>query len=264
MPIPQNISEAAVKALKTENAVEKARESRSLFQSWQNGELCWAFTKAPLTRPGRPQKPDLLPPNKMPKRGKAGSLSNRVSLLHALAHIELNAIDLAWDIVLRFGEELGQDFAQDWLEVADDEARHFLLLEERLNELGSYYGALPAHDGLWQSAIDTGHDIFARLAIVPMVLEARGLDVSPATIERLRKVGDEPSADRLQTIYEDEIDHVAKGVKWFQLHCTKLCLDSESEFKRCVKTYFKGDLKPPFNEKARNDAGFPASFYKLC
>lgn len=264
MPGPQNISEAAVIALKIENAVEKARVSRSLFQSWQDGGLHWAFTQTPLTRPGRPLKPEFLPPNKMPKRGKAGSLNNRISLLHALAHIELNAIDLAWDIVLRFGEELGQEFAQDWLEVADDEARHFLLLEKRLNELESFYGALPAHDGLWQSALDTGHDISARLAIVPMVLEARGLDVSPSTIDRLRKTGDDLSADCLQTIYEDEIDHVAKGVKWFQHHCTSRNIDSESEFKRCVKTYFKGVLKPPFNEKARSDAGFPATFYKLC
>lgn len=264
MPHPKDISEAAVQALTTSDAVEKARISRLLFSQWVEGSIPLAFSNDPIAKPGRPEKPELLAPGKMPKRGKAGSLGNRITLLHALAHIELNAIDLAWDIVLRFGAEMGDAFVKDWLEVADDEARHFLLLEQRLNDLGSAYGALPAHDGLWQAALDTGHDISARLAIVPMVLEARGLDVSPATIERLHRAGDTQSADCLQIIYEDEIGHVAKGVKWFMHHCANEQIDSESEFKRCVKTYFKGVLKPPFNDSARNDAGFPASFYKLC
>lgn len=263
MPHPKNISEAALSALLTADAEEKAEISRSYFSLWQQGKLDFDFTEASPPRPGRPDKPELLPPNQMPKRGKAGTLANRINLLHALAHIELNAIDLAWDIVLRFGASMERKFTQDWLEVADDEARHFLLLQNRLNELGSYYGALPAHGGLWQAAIDTGHDLTARLAIVPMVLEARGLDVSPATIERLYKVGDEKSADCLDIIYNDEIGHVAKGVSWFMHYCQERAIDAESEFKRCVKTYFRGILKPPFNESARNDAGFPASFYKI-
>ncbi|MGD8325486.1 MAG: ferritin-like domain-containing protein [Sphingomonadales bacterium] len=263
MSDPKNISEAAFAALSTADAKAKAEISRFYFSLWQRGKLDFTFTEIPPSRPARPEKPELLPPNQMPKRGKAGSLTNRITLLHALAHIELNAIDLAWDIVLRFGASMDRKFTQDWLEVADDEARHFLLLQNRLKELESYYGALPAHDGLWQAAIDTGHDLTARLAIVPMVLEARGLDVSPATIERLYRVGDEKSAECLDIIYNDEIGHVAKGVSWFMHYCQEKDIDAESEFKRCVKAYFKGILKPPFNESARNEAGFPASFYQL-
>jgi uncharacterized ferritin-like protein (DUF455 family) len=162
-----------------------------------------------------------------------------VALLHALAHIELNAIDLAWDLVARFaGNDLPRRFFDDWVAVADEEATHHGLLAARLAELGAAYGDLPAHDGLWEAAADTAHDLLARLAVVPLVLEARGLDVTPEMIRRLERAGDGASAAILRIIYRDEIKHVAAG-----------------------RHHFKGSLKPPFNNAARDEAGFGPSYY---
>src|SRR5690606_30985264 len=142
------------------------------------------------------------------------------ALLHALAHIELNAVDLSWDAVARFPEAgFPRGYVDDWVRVADEESKHFLLLADRLEQLGSRYGALPAHDGLWQAAAATMDDPLARHAVVPLVLEARGLDVTPAMIARLRDVGDDASADILQVIFDDEIGHVAVGKRWFDHLC---------------------------------------------
>lgn len=198
----------------------------------------------------------------MPRRRAAGNLQNRVALLHALAHIELNAIDLAWDIVTRFGHlNLPHAFFDDWIKVADDEARHFMLLQTRLRELGASYGDLPAHDGLWQHAMATGDDILARLAVVPLVLEARGLDVSPATIEKLLAGGDHESARILDIIYTDEIAHVAAGARWFNSLCISLSRDPAETFQALVRLHFKGTIRPPFNKPARDQAGLPETFY---
>ena len=155
----------------------------------------------------------------MPKRGKGGSERGRVAMLHALAHIEFAAIDLAFDLAGRFGADFPPAFTSDWLGVGADEAMHFALLDRRLRALGSYYGAMPAHDGLWEAAEATAGDVMARLAVVPMVLEARGLDVTPATIERFSAAGDERSAAILARIYRDEIRHVAAGCRWFKTAC---------------------------------------------
>jgi uncharacterized ferritin-like protein (DUF455 family) len=205
----------------------------------------------------------LRPPRDMPRRRNFGSLSGRVALLHALAHIELNAIDLAWDLVARFGEPgLPRRFFDDWLGVASEEAEHFALLAARLDALGSAYGALPAHDGLWEAAAATSDDLIARLAIVPLVLEARGLDVTPEMILRLERAGDHDSAAILGRIYDDEIGHVAVGVRWFELICRHRGLDPEISFHDRVQRYFTGALKPPFNRVARDQAGFPATYYE--
>jgi uncharacterized ferritin-like protein (DUF455 family) len=212
-------------------------------------------------RPARPGAPLLLTPGKMPKRGKAGSPASRIALLHALAHIELNAIDLAWDMIGRFGTQFPPAFSIDWLRVARDEARHFLLLLRRLRQLGSDYGALPAHDGLWEAAQKSAHDPIARLALVPMVLEARGLDVTPQTCERLLAAGDAPSAAVLKVIYEDEISHVRIGTCWFQHACAGQNLPPESTFHAMIRSHLRGSLKPPFNHKARISAGLLPDFY---
>jgi len=183
--------------------------------------------------------------------------------LHALAHIELNAIDLAWDILARFaGPDLPEAFYADWIGVADDEARHFEMLSERLAALGAAYGDLPAHDGLWQSAAATAHDLAARLAVVPMVLEARGLDVTPAMVAKLEAVGDRASAAVLQTIHDDEIGHVAVGRRWFQFVCEERGLDPAATFQNLVRAHFKGQVKPPFNQLSRDRAGLPAAYYE--
>lgn len=217
----------------------------------------------PPPRPTRPGRPSLRPPKEMAKRRAFGSRAGRIALLHALAHIELNAIDLAWDLVARFaGEELPRAFFDDWVEVAAEEAYHFELLAGRLAELGARYGDLPAHDGLWEAAAATADDLLARLAVVPLVLEARGLDVTPEMAARLEHAGDAESAEILRHIYRDEIGHVAIGLRWFDRLCLARGLDPEVVFQERVRRLFKGKLKPPFNHQARAAAGFPRHYYE--
>ena len=240
---------------------EKVLLARSVARDWKMGKLAHVFDVSMPNRPGRPEHPELLPPNKMPHRRRAGSLASKIAMLHAFAHIEFSAIDLAFDIAGRFGADLPRDFIDDWLSVGADEAMHFMLLERRLSALGSHYGALPAHDGLWASAQDTAHDVLARLAIVPMVLEARGLDVSPATIQRLADMGDARSAAILNRIYTDEIRHVGFGSKWFSIVCESYGFAAADHWKSLVRIHFSGPLKPPFNDSARNQAGLTREYY---
>ena len=241
----------------------KAALARHSFADWNYGAL-GIDRNAPSNwpdRPARPDRPSLLAPRDMPTR-KLGSEKGRAALIHALAHIELNAIDLACDMVGRFCDRgLDDSFYGEWLSIAADEARHFLMLEKRLNNMGFGYGDFPAHEGLWEAAYDTRHDLAARLAIVPMVLEARGLDVTPGMIKRFNKAGDTATVSILETIYEDEKSHVAAGVKWFHEVCSSKNLDPTQCFHNKLKDYFKGKLKPPFNEAARTAAGMPLAFY---
>lgn len=204
----------------------------------------------------------MLPPREMPKRRAGGERESRVALLHALAHIELNAIDLAWDLIARFaGENPPREFFDDWIAVADEEATHHGLLAERLVALGAAYGDLPAHDGLWEAATVTAEDLLARLAVVPLVLEARGLDVTPAMIDRLERAGDTESAAVLRRIYEDEIAHVAAGRRWFDWACSRVGLSPVETYHDRVHRYFRGTLKAPFNDAARARAGLSTAYY---
>jgi uncharacterized ferritin-like protein (DUF455 family) len=212
-------------------------------------------------RPARPDRPELLPPNRMPKRGRGGSAATRIALIHALAHIEFVAIDLAFDLIGRFGAHFPRGFTDDWMRVGAEEAMHFALLERRLRQLGSFYGALPAHDGLWEAAAETAHDPLARLAIVPMVLEARGLDITPQTIERFKAGGDDVSARILGRILQDEIRHVAAGVRWFAEGCAIRGDSPANAWRALVNAHFRGVLKPPFNDSARAAAGLTMEFY---
>ena len=189
--------------------------------------------------------------------------AGRIALLHALAHIELNAIDLAWDIIARFASaERLREFYDNWVGVAAEEAEHFALLADRLAALGSAYGELPAHDGLWEAAAETSDDLLARLAVVPLVLEARGLDVTPEMILRLERAGDRDSAAILQRVYQDEIGHVAGGARWFERLCRARGLDPLAAFHDRVRRYFNGVLKAPFNRDARDLAGLAAGYYE--
>lgn len=258
---PASLGEAARTVLLTSDAVAKAHCSRQLAKLWQAGALDSSITCGMPDRPTRPARPQLLAPAQMPKRGRGGTAEARIALLHALAHIELNAIDLAWDIVGRFGADLPRAFADDWVRIAAEEALHFLWLNGRLLSLGSHYGALPAHDGLWQSAQATRHDLIARLSVVPLVLEARGLDVTPQTVQRLQRAGDDVSAGILQRIYTDEISHVEAGVRWLRWRCESQEIDPVLAFREAIGRCFKGQLKPPFNHFARNLAGFSSEFY---
>ncbi|HYG29705.1 MAG TPA: ferritin-like domain-containing protein [Allosphingosinicella sp.] len=240
---------------------EKVRRARSTARAWRGGALAHAFDVAMPERPARPERPELVPPNRMPKRGRGGSERGRIAMLHALAHIEFGAIDLAFDMAGRFGATFPPAFVQDWLAVGADEAIHFALLDRRLRALGSFYGALPAHDGLWDAAAETAHDVLARLAVVPMVLEARGLDVTPATVERFEGAGDKRSAAILGRIYSDEIRHVSIGTRWFKTACESQEIAVVSHWQRLVRHHFRGALKPPFNDSARDEAGLSREFY---
>ncbi|NIJ07648.1 uncharacterized ferritin-like protein (DUF455 family) [Sphingomonas vulcanisoli] len=235
--------------------------ARALARDWRLGRLEHSFDAAMPDRPARPDRPELLPPNRMPKRGRGGSAEGRTALLHSLAHIEFSAIDLAVDLVGRFGVQFPRAFVDDWLRVAADEAMHFAILDRRLRALGSHYGALPAHDGLWEAAEQTAGDALARLAIVPLVLEARGLDVTPQTIERLQAHGDHASARLLHRIYTDEIVHVGTGMRWFDSACAAQGLAPVAHWRGLVLQYFRGGLKPPFNDSARSQAGLTPDFY---
>lgn len=213
-------------------------------------------------RPGRPERPVLLAPRDMPKR-KLGGTAGRIALIHSLAHIELNAVDLTWDLIGRFADvPLPRSYYDDWVRVGLEEAKHFSMLQDRLSKLDAAYGDYPAHDGLWQAAQATGADLAARLAIIPLVLEARGLDITPPMIAKARDLGDDDTAKVLEVIYRDEKNHVAFGAKWFRYLCDRTGKRPEPAFHDYVRTHFKGHLKPPFNDRARAEAGLTPGFYK--
>lgn len=259
----ETLKQAAIAILLTADPAEKVRLSGQLAIAWQAATLPIGLAVIAPDRPGRPAEPVLLRPGDMPRRKVGGSSEKRVALLHALAHIELNAVDLAWDIVGRFdGPELPRAFFDDWVKVASEEALHFDLISRRLSALGAKYGDLPAHDGLWSAATETAHDVLARLAIVPLVLEARGLDVTPTMIADLQRIGDEESAWILQRIYDDEIGHVAIGSRWFNGIAINRGLDPTTTWQDLVKRHFRGHLKRPFNRSGRDKAGLPAGFYE--
>ncbi len=239
----------------------KVIRTRALVREWRRGQLAFTFDVAMPDEPGRPARPELLPPKQMPKRNKGGSERALIALWHALTHIEFVAIDLALDMAGRFGEAMGRTFVSDFLGVAAEEAMHFALLERHLQSLGSHYGALPAHSGLWDAAQATMHDVAARLAVVPMVLEARGLDVTPQTLERVRAAGDLRGARILERILDDEIGHVGIGSRHFIALAQQRGDSPQLLWKMLVFRHFKGAPKPPFNDSARLRAGLPRSFY---
>jgi uncharacterized ferritin-like protein (DUF455 family) len=273
------LADAARAVLAEPVPLQKVKRVEAMARDWRSGAIVTIGEAGAPDRPARPDRPELRRPGDMPKRRASGSLPNRIALLHALAHIELNAIDLACDMLARFAgagstrtgsahvdaandDALPRDFADDWLKVADEEAKHFALLSARLEALRAAYGDLPAHDGLWEAAAATAHDLTARLAIVPLVLEARGLDVTPSMIANLEQAGDAESASVLRIIYEDEIGHVAIGWRWFRHVATAHGFDPETAWPALVREHFRGRLKPPFNEAARAAAGMQAPLYR--
>jgi uncharacterized ferritin-like protein (DUF455 family) len=257
-----SIAEACRAVLLAGAPMAKVKAARAAARAWRRGALAYAFDAAMPARPARPGRPQLLPPGRMPKRGRAGSERGRIAMLHALAHIEFGAIDLAFDMAGRFGSAFPRAFIDDWIAVGADEAMHFALLDRRLRGLGADYGALPAHDGLWEAAADTAHDPLARLAVVPMVLEARGLDVTPAILAAFARAGDARSAAILARIYRDEIRHVAAGTFWFRFGCESRGIAPVPHWHALLRTHFRGGLKPPFNDSARDEAGLSREFYE--
>jgi uncharacterized ferritin-like protein (DUF455 family) len=260
------LSEMAVEVLTTADGRAKAALSRAHAARWrasrEPGDTPLPLgTATPPPRPARPDRPELLSPRDVPRR-RPGSAEGRIALLHAVAHIELNAVDLHLDIIARFTDTpMPPGFYDDWVKAADEESKHFNLMCDCLEANGSHYGALPAHAGMWRAAEDTAVDLMGRLAVVPMVLEARGLDVTPGMIEIFRKAGEAHAVAALETIYAEEVGHVAYGSKWFHFLCGRGNLDPKDVFHDLVRRYFHGALKPPFNEEKRAEAGLPPDFY---
>ncbi|MCB8839861.1 ferritin-like domain-containing protein [Aurantimonas sp. VKM B-3413] len=262
--VPSTLREAALAALAASDLDMKVDRTNLACRMWFGRRLglYGAADPAHPGRPGRPSEPVLVSPRTV-KRRSVHTLEGRIALIHALAHIELNAIDLALDIVARFApERVPRSFFDGWMTVALEEAKHFRLLSRRLESLGSHYGALPAHDGLWQAVEETAHDLGARLAVVPLILEARGLDVTPSLVEKLEAVGDEETADILRIIYRDEKKHVAIGAKWFRFLCARERRNPAERFRELVRASFRGEIKAPFNDRARAEAGLTPTFYR--
>ncbi|MEP2735428.1 MAG: ferritin-like domain-containing protein [Erythrobacter sp.] len=258
-----SLSSAIRAALLTADPTAKVMAARDAARAWRLGRLDFVFDCEMPEQPAWPEQPQLLAPNKMPKRKGGGSGARQTALWHSLAHIEFVAIDLALDMAGRFGEEMGEEFVSDFMSVAADEAMHFALLARKLKTMGSHYGALPAHAGLWQAAHETRHDVSARLAIVPMVLEARGLDVTPATLERIRSAGYENGVQILSRILDDEIRHVAIGTRHFVKNAQRMGKKPQIAWQNLVSEHFRGSLKPPFNVSARSAAGLSRDFYEI-
>lgn len=249
---------AAWQCLMAADPVEKCAWTATAAQAIQGGQLpAGLATDCPvqsLPAPGRPARPLLVQPRELKSRG-LGSVQGRAALLHAIAHIEFNAINLAWDAVYRF-RDVPDDYVRDWASVAADEARHFQLVSARLGLLGFAYGDFPAHDGLWQMACATEDALAIRMALVPRLLEARGLDVTPLMIAGLRAAGDDASVEVLALILREEVRHVEIGTRWFRWACAREGREPGPYFLELLKTRAPGRVRPPFNEAARMAAGF--------
>ncbi|MFY0637728.1 MAG: ferritin-like domain-containing protein [Maricaulis maris] len=263
-----DITALARSVLATGDPVAKTERAHEVAQHWRAGESAVPETApAPDDQPARPAHPVLVAPGDVPRR-RLNTVPGRIALLHAVAHIEFNAIDLAFDMVARFACDMAlapdarQSFIDDWISVGDDEARHFRLITDRLAELDARYGDLPAHSGLWDAAMATRDSLPARLAVAPLVLEARGLDVTPGMINRLVSAGDTISADCLRVIYAEEVGHVAAGARWFRHVAARAGRDPADWFKTLVRHHFSSGLKPPFNAEARLRADLPPEFYQ--
>jgi uncharacterized ferritin-like protein (DUF455 family) len=255
----ESLFDAAYRCLQACASEDKVQLTELSAKQWRDGLLTLASTGEPesIDEPGRPVKPELVLPGNVPKR-RLGTKGGLAALIHAVTHIEFNAINLAWDAVYRF-RGLPEPFYSDWVRVACEEAYHFQLLRARLNELGHDYGDFPAHNGLWEMARKTDFDPMVRMALVPRVLEARGLDVTPGFINRLRAVQEEKTAAILEIILRDEIGHVKIGSHWFKYFCDQRRLDDEQTFRNLLSRYFSGQLSAPFHHEARQQAGFTAA-----
>lgn len=255
-----NLFDFADACLHRTNIEEKLHLTAEAWQLYQQGELQFdSFSAAKgIEFVSFPDKPELLAPRYMAKR-KLGTPEGIQAFYHALAHIEFIAIYLAWDILYRF-RGLPEKFYQDWLQVAQEEALHFNLIREHLRKLGIDYGDLPAHQGLWEHAQDTAHDVLARLAIIPRCMEARGLDVTPGMIEKIAHLKDQQGVQILARILEDEQQHVQFGSEWFYWLCYEQQLDPEETFKTLILRYYKNNKpKGPFNIEMRLKVGFTAN-----
>lgn len=251
-----NLFAAARACIDASDPDAKIRLSRQVGAQWTDGCLDREAAVGPesIPEPGRPVRPRLVPPVGVPRR-RLGSVAGRAALVHAITHIEFNAINLAWDAVYRF-RDMPRAFYDDWVQVAVEEAYHFTLLRERLRELDHEYGDFDAHNGLWEMAMRTEHDVLLRMALVPRVLEARGLDVTPGMRARLEQAGDASTVAILDIILRDEVGHVAAGSRWFRYVCERRGLEPDAAFGDLIERHMKGRIKGPLHTQARLRAGF--------
>ncbi|MGH1453095.1 MAG: ferritin-like domain-containing protein [Paracoccaceae bacterium] len=261
----KTLTEMAVDVLTTADGRAKTALSHKYAAMWRDARAAGTpiaiGTANPPLRPSRPEKPELLDPRDVPRR-RPGSPEGRRAILHAVAHIELNAVDLHWDIIARFGHvPMPIGYYDDWVKSADEESKHFNLVCDCLEAMDCFYGAMPAHAGMWRAAEDTKDDLLGRLAVVPMVLEARGLDVTPNMITLFQNAKEKQTVAAMKVIYAEEVGHVAYGSKWFNFLCGRDNLDPKEVFHELVQKYFHGALKAPFNEEKRAEAGLPPDFY---
>ncbi len=249
------LRQSALNALKAQEPAAKLRATRLIWDERTQLDVAVDLAIAePAGVPGRPDRPLLVQPARVARRA-LGTLEGRCALMHAVAHIEFNAINLALDACWRFAG-MPKNFYLDWLCVAAEEAHHFQLVEAHLKSLGSHYGAFDAHDGLWQMATKTQDDVLARMALVPRILEARGLDVTPAIQQKLRQAGDHSAVAILDVILRDEVGHVAIGNHWFHHLCEQRDLEPVAEMESLMLKYAAPRPRPPFNLEARRRAGF--------
>jgi uncharacterized ferritin-like protein (DUF455 family) len=258
---PLSLHDLATRCVASASVADKLALTADTARRFASGDV--AIDDAPCgvaplpTMPGRPERPRLVAPRALPQRGLA-SAEGRAALVHAVAHIEFNAINLAWDAAARF-RGLPHAYYADWVGVAVDEARHFGWLSARLAELGFAYGDFDAHDGLWEMAVKTADSCLARMALVPRVLEARGLDVTPGMIARLRSVGDHATVSILEDILREEVAHVAAGSRWFAWCCEREGVEPSATFETLIAQHLRGAIRGPFNAEARLAAGFTAA-----
>ena len=253
----ENLFSSAHACIMADSCAAKVQLTRQLAQRWQQGatfSLTSVDSPQPIEIPGRPARPYLVDPRNLPRR-RFNDVKGSAALLHAITHIEFNAINLALDAVYRF-RDMPTGYYADWLRVADDEARHFVLLQNRLQAIGFGYGDFDAHNGLWDMAVRTAHDVLVRMALVPRVMEARGLDVTPGMIDKFLSIGDRDSAEVLRIIMDEEVGHVEIGSRWFHYLCDQRQLPREQTYVSLMQQYAKGKVKPPLHRQARLAAGF--------
>lgn len=254
----QELRQTALELLVLTDPQKKVEGVQALFNSYHQDQISLeidiALNANGFELPGRPIKPELVPPLDVPKRSMA-TIEGRVTLLHSLAHIEFNAINLALDAIWRFSG-MPKKYYEDWLKVAAEEAYHFSLIEEHLKSLGFTYGDFSAHNSLWEMVERTSDSILARMALVPRTMEARGLDAVPAICDRFKQIKDQRVVEILDIILRDEIGHVLIGNEWFNFLCTQEKISPIETYQNLAKAYRAPTLRGPFNIEARHQAGF--------
>jgi len=257
--MPADLYTAAEDCLRCAEVDRKLALAHTLWEGWRDGRLVRgpAGEPAGLPEAGRPPRPLLVRPAELAPR-RITTAEGQAALVHAVAHIEFNAINLACDAVYRF-RDLPDAYYLDWARVAAEEARHFALLRARLGQLGYAYGDFPAHNGLWDLAVKTAGDPLLRMALVPRVMEARGLDVTPGMMERFAAIGDQQTVEILEVILHDEVGHVEAGSRWFRHLCERRGLDPESTYFELLDEHLGGGIRCPLHKAARREAGFSES-----